>query len=402
MPTLVTHWRPHADDLAAVALKKIYGGEKINLILVKDGMTPYLATEGGIIALGQLEKEGVEFVGIGRGTLDDHGKKECAATLMAEKLGVREAPKLRRLLDFVLNRDLHGGESLDLDSIISMLHNIHPEDPNKVRELTELIFNAEIDEAIWRECPDQTHPVSNMEESNARAIRLLRDETEKQSVEYGEHRGKVTGRLFVYLQKRIGHVQNFDLVDCASLLLRKKPDQADGWITEVIKAVLTQAKEFHVHAAAEYGKNVREEILLVGGAKIKAATAESSHHDIAKYCRHKGAAVVIKRDPETGHVQISRDAKRTKKPKWRGRGDLFTLRDVVIELRRAEQIASGIEPSSDIALSAQDGPNGAERWYYDPRMDIILNGSLTHPDIPATRLPFSEVERIVKETLKKA
>lgn len=402
-PTLVTHWRPHVDDLAAVAIKEAYGGEEVNLILVKNGMTPYLMTESGVVALEQLEKEGIEFVGIGRGALDDHGKKECAATLMAAKLGVEKEPELRRLLVFVKKRDLKGGQSLDLDDITTALHDLCPENPNKVRDLVNLVINAEICEALSRECLTKTHTVPNFDKSRADAIRLIREEAEKESAQYGEHKEKVSGRLMVYLQGRqSGQLQDFDLVDATSLLLRKESVRTAEWIHETVKAEITRQAEFHIPAKKEYEKNAREEVMRVGGAELKVVTVESGHRLITKYGFYKAAGAVIRRDPATGHVQISRDKKRTQKPKWRGKGGLFSLRDVVIELRRAEQIANGIEPSSDIALGAQDGPNGAECWYYDPRMDIILNGSLTHPDIPATRLPFSEVERIVKETLKKA
>ncbi|MBI5045690.1 MAG: hypothetical protein HZC14_01635 [Candidatus Niyogibacteria bacterium] len=402
--TIATHWRPHFDELLAVAIKQIYDGEEeVDLVLVKDGLKPFLMTESGMLALERIEKEGVIFLGIGRGEMDDHGQDECAATLMAKRLGTEKAPELRRLLKFALRRDTKGGQPLDLDDIIAALHDLYPENPNKVREFTDLVINAEIQEAIFRECLTQTHPIPNLEKFHANAVRLLREETEKQSAEYGEHQEKVSGRIMIYLQKRqSGQIQDFDLVDTVSLLLRRKPDQAAEWIMEAVKAEITRQTEFHVTVKTEYEKNAREEIMRVGGAELKVAVIESGHRLITKYGLYKGAGVVVKRNPETGHVQIARSKQHTQKPKWRGKGDLFTLRDVVMPLRRAEQIANGIEPSSEIALSGQDGPKGAECWYYDPRIDIILNGSLTHPDMPATKLLFSEVERIVKETLKKA
>lgn len=404
-PAIATHWRPHFEELLGIRMEEIYenSGQPIDVILIKDGLKPFLVTESGMLALEQIEKEGVMFLGIGRGALDDHGKEECAATLMAKRLGEEKAPELRRLLKFALRRDNKGGQPLDLDDITTALHDLYPENPNKVRGLINLVIDAEICEALFRECLTKTHTVPNFDQSCADAVRLLREEAEKKSAQYGERKEKVSGRLLMYLQKRqSGQLQDFDLVDATSLLLRRKSVRAAEWIHETVKAEIARQAEFHILAKEEYEKNAREEMMQVGGTELKVVTIESGNRLIAKYGFYKAAGVVIKHNPATGHVQVVRSKTRTQKPKWRGRGDLFTLRDVVIELRRAEQIANGIEPSSDIALGAQDGPNGAECWYYDPRIDIILNGSLTHPDIPATRLPFSEVERIVKETLKKA
>ncbi|MEK7647403.1 MAG: hypothetical protein AAB378_03525 [Patescibacteria group bacterium] len=401
---IATHWRPHFEELLGIRIEEIYenSGQPINVILIKDGLKPFLMTESGMFALEQIEKEGVAFLGIGRGALDDHGKEECAATLMAKRLGEEKAPELRRLLKFALRRDSKGGEPLDLDDITTALHDLYPENPNKVREIVNLVINAEINEALFRECLTQTHLSPKFGESCANAIRLLREEAEKQSAKYGEHREKVSGRLLVYLQKRQGgQIQDFDLVDCAALLLRRTSKDTAEWIHEVVKAEITRQAEFHILAKEQYEKNAREEMMRIGGVELKVVIMESGHRLIAKYGFYKGAGVVIKRNPETGHVQISRSKQRTQKPKWRGRGDLFTLRDVAILLRRAEQIANGVEPSSDVALGEQDGPKGAECWYYDPRMDMILNGSLTHPGIPATKLTFSEIERIVKDTLKR-
>jgi hypothetical protein len=105
---VVTHERPHLDEIFAYWLLKKYG-EKLfpgvssaQLTFVPNGLSPEIP-------------EGAIALGIGGGMFDEHptanGERkgaECASTLVVKFIGVHELPELQALLRLVTNDDLKG------------------------------------------------------------------------------------------------------------------------------------------------------------------------------------------------------------------------------------------------------------------------------------------------------
>lgn len=395
---IATHFRPHFTEKLAIRLESRYGDGVQEIILVKDGLLPFLMTESGLVTLDEFDQNKVEFIGIARGELDHHISplKTCAATLKAEQLGIRNNPELQRILKFALRRNTKGGQPLDLDDIVSALHDIFPENTKKVFDLINLVINAEINEAKKRpEKPDY-------KESFRNAVKMLQEEVVRQSDSYKEHKEGATSRINRYLEKRVKgeNIQAFELVDVVALLLRVGLKSAPKWIETVVGAELTRQYEFHVSAKIWHEKSARESTITCKGLRLKLVVIESPHRLSTQYAFFKEAAVVINQNPETGNVQISRSKNRTKKPHWiKDAEDLFTLKNTVAVLRKNEQLLNKVTVSSDWALKQPCGPRGAENWYYEPRMDIILNGSLTHPEIPPTKLPLGLIVTLVEESI---
>jgi len=395
---VATHWRPHFTEILAIRLKEKYGDGPAEIILTKNGFLEFLMTESGLEALNEFDQSRVEFIGIARGKLDHHTLplETCAATLKARQLGIDNNPELHRILKFALRRNTKGGQPLDLDDVVGALHNIFPENPKKVFDMINLVINAEIREGAKRpEKPDY-------KESFRSAVVMLKEEVVRQTNQFAEHVDGASSRIIKYLDKRCdgNNIQAFELVDVVALLLRAGLKSVPRWIETVVGAELTRQYEFYVQARAWHEKSAREEIVKCRGVSLKLIVIKSPHRLSTQYASFAGAAVVINKNPETGHVQISRIKKRTKKPRWmRDGGDLFTLHEAVALLRKEEQVLNGVAASSEYALREQDGPNGADIWYYEPRMDKILNGSLTHPDRPPTKLPLDTIVRLVKQAI---
>ncbi len=135
---IVTHEKPHLDEISAIWLLRKFGGK-----LYPGVETASIEFEGNNNdrSAGQKTKEeGVLYVGVGGGEFDEHpsngqGPKPgtCAALEVAKKLGVVQDPALKQLLDYVTLVDTKGtANPLDLATLIKNLHEQFPNKPLEV------------------------------------------------------------------------------------------------------------------------------------------------------------------------------------------------------------------------------------------------------------------------------
>lgn len=136
--TIVTHARPHLDEIFAIYILQTMGEEKFPGIkqvnIVPEG-------HGGEELLGctaqELEKEGIICVGVGGGRFDEHPsanqarkEDESACTLVMSYLGLENNPALKEICKFVHERDLHASaHPFDLSRLVKDMHEAHPDDP---------------------------------------------------------------------------------------------------------------------------------------------------------------------------------------------------------------------------------------------------------------------------------
>ena len=114
---LVTHVRPHWDEIVAIWLLVRFGNRQFPDInkavdVFWDG-GPQVEVLGVARPLAEIRPFSL-FVGTGGGPLDEHiaeGRLEdsCAATLTAKFLGIQNNPALRQILSYTLNNDTKGG-----------------------------------------------------------------------------------------------------------------------------------------------------------------------------------------------------------------------------------------------------------------------------------------------------
>ncbi|MEK7665207.1 MAG: hypothetical protein AAB361_03670 [Patescibacteria group bacterium] len=157
MFTIVTHKRPHIDEVCAIWLLQKFG-EKMFPGISETKIT--FAGAGGEDLEGfssdEFESEGVVLVGIGGGKFDEHpgvktfGKPdECASTLVAKELGIESEPALEKILNFVKKSDLKAGnQPFDLSNLVKSMHHAHPNDPAKVINWVMLALDSKYQEQV--------------------------------------------------------------------------------------------------------------------------------------------------------------------------------------------------------------------------------------------------------------
>ena len=129
---ILTHTNPHIDEICGIWLLRKFGGNHFRGI----ASAPLEFRSGGNTKFEMTAEEyleqGILLVGIGGGMFDEHPtvdaerkKEKCAATLIAEYLGVNDNPELDKILDFVRRNDLNGNESMfDIGSICLKMYSI--------------------------------------------------------------------------------------------------------------------------------------------------------------------------------------------------------------------------------------------------------------------------------------
>lgn len=101
---LVVHLNPHLDELVAVWLLRNFG-EKFFSGVSKAKLVTWGKKELEVNSLELALANGSLLVGLGGGMFDDHVHGECAAILVAKRLGVSDDPSLKKLLNGVLIAD---------------------------------------------------------------------------------------------------------------------------------------------------------------------------------------------------------------------------------------------------------------------------------------------------------
>ena len=155
--TIVTHPRPHLDELVGIVLLRICGTTRYEGI--EDAEIKFCSAdttpEGK--SWKQLQKEGILLIGIGGGIFDEHPtldkerkEGECAATLVAKHLNILDEPWLAKLLKYVTANDTKGGTSpFDLAAMINRYNKQwFDKDPQKAIEWAVLQIEAYLTEQM--------------------------------------------------------------------------------------------------------------------------------------------------------------------------------------------------------------------------------------------------------------
>lgn len=138
--TIVTHQKPHLDEIGAIWLLIKWGCvlfpgiETAKIIFWATGGT----TPDGRAA-DEYEAEGTLLIGVGGGRFDEHpgenGRKEreCAFTLVLKALSLQDDPAIEKIAKYISDNDLKGASHpFDLASAAKALYQQYPNDPLKV------------------------------------------------------------------------------------------------------------------------------------------------------------------------------------------------------------------------------------------------------------------------------
>jgi hypothetical protein len=188
-----------------------------------------------------------------------------------------------------------------------------------------------------------------------------------------------------------GNASPFDISYVVKLLHSRypaDPHRAIEWALVAIEAKYEEQLRFFTVVKPEFDAKARVEEVTVGQRRLKMVTIDSDEDGIHKYARSEygaRAAVVIQRR-STGNVVVFGN-------KQAG----VDLREAAKLVRLAEQAAKGqVVTTDEVKLTAEGQVPGAAEWFYHLQGQMLLNGSLTQTDVPATRLGLDQIAELVK------
>jgi hypothetical protein len=149
---IITHRKPHFDEIVAIWLLYMFG--EAEFPGVKEAELEFWDMGGDTPdgrSATEWEEDGSVLVGVGHGQFDEHpflGKElgeeeECAATLVAKKLGIRDEPALAKILQYTLRSDRHAGqEPFGIASLVKVAHLYSSLDAIEVIESVSFFLKA--------------------------------------------------------------------------------------------------------------------------------------------------------------------------------------------------------------------------------------------------------------------
>ncbi len=342
---IVTHLRPHADELVALMLLRTFKQGEEFFPGIMQAKLEYMAT--GLISEGKttLDFPDTVFLGCGGGIFDEHSTFKtdhkigsCCTTLVAEKLGVLKEKGLERILFQVLREDEVGAKvKHEIPSIIKLLHNKYPNEPEKVATWT-----VEAYEAVYK------HDLLNK----------------------------------IYVQEPITFEHVF------SILQKQNSAKAIEWKSIGDGAIDYQNQRFQ-EAGIYFNTHAQIENLNIPEiGNIKIASIITDNEETNRAARFKGVSVLIQFNTR-GNCAIFTDYKKK-----------LDLTNTFVMLRLAEQSYRGSVEIKDTHLLSKEGfTEGIPYWFLFHTRQMGFNGSLTTSDIPPTMIPHEKIINIVKQGL---
>lgn len=302
--TIVTHANPHLhfDETLTIWLLRKFG-EKVFLGIstaeIKSWGTGGKSPDGR--SAQEYEQEGVLLIGIGNGRFDEHpsvnGKRkehECAATLVAKALGLRDEPALQEIFEFVLSSD-----------------------------------------------------------------------------------GKTSGHPF-----DIANIAKASYQETSS------PEEIMDWVMKGIEIKYQEQLRFFDAVRREFEKKAKIEEIQGPKGMLTMVSIVSDNSQMNKFARsvHGVKADMVIQKRSSGNVQIFTNARSG-----------LVLYDIAQMLRLTEQELKGEIRTKDWKMLAAEGKvEGAEEWFFQTAGQMLLNGSLTATQVPATKIPFDKIKEIVR------
>lgn len=349
---IITHHRPHADELVSLMLLKKFPEGEALFPGVKNAEVSFLTT--GELPEGKTAVDFPDtiFLGCGGGEFDEHAtsKKEreegeTCLTLVARRLSLHKDPGLQKIIHFIREEDLKGSKvKNELPMIIKLLHAAYPNEPIKISEWVQVAYYA----------------IYKSEKENL----TKEDDWQRPTLEN------------VY-----------------DLLRKQGSAEAEEWKKFGDSALLAQQKRFD-DAKKEFSeKGKMEKIIAWDGKPLSIGSITSDNEEINKYVRSIGAHLVVHFNSR-GNVAIMTDTKRK-----------IDLTKAFVLLRMAEQHYRGkdnesIKIKDEEILSKEGFVEGIPYWYLFHTRAMGFNGSTTTIGVEPTKIPHEKVVELIKESLK--
>jgi hypothetical protein len=356
---VATHKKPDEDAILAVALMKMFGA-KI------EGY--WFFGEGDEALPNQIKVKNLLFIDRGRRDFDHHGiKGKTTAQIVAEELEIANEKWLRPILAHVKRVDLEGrSEPLDLNDMIKAISR-ELDDDQKIMELGIEIATSII----------LFHKEGKKRE-NVKAAIIIK--------EFFGDETKMPKRVQHYfkLLQNPNFVRPLDFVELATV--------DEGLAREVLKFILSDIGKY-IEAEKEIEKAQKIEVL---GRFIVVGKSDNPKFNVKG--REAGAAIVIQKN-SNGHVQIYFNNKILSP------GAIEKISEDLIEILRMREIS--LDPTKKMPfknnLRKPEKIEEVPEWYLfigEKGGRLILNGSLTAPDVPPTKIELSEIIEFAVDVLR--
>lgn len=185
-----------------------------------------------------------------------------------------------------------------------------------------------------------------------------------------------------------GGGQPFDLAMLTICMHRNWPygtERVLHWVMDALDAKYASQVSFLETKAKLYSHAETESILGHGGRTLKLVTVVSDSTEANKVARADGADIVVQQN-SAGQVQIYTNNKSS-----------LIIYDLVQAIRVEEQRAKGqIVTTNWEELGREGKVRGVEEWYHHKPARMLLNGSLSCPDTPPTKLPLPHIKELVR------
>ncbi len=186
-----------------------------------------------------------------------------------------------------------------------------------------------------------------------------------------------------------GGAQPFELAALVDLRNRchpNEPGKVIEWAIGPLEDKYQTQLQF-LEAKTEFEEKAEVERVPVGERTLSLVAICSDSNQMCKFARSAHgckADIVVQKHPSSGYVQIFAS------PKSR-----VGLKDIARMLRLEEQREKDNIVTTDWGRLEAEKTEGAEEWYFHPKGKMLLNGSLTTPNVP-TRLSLERIRKLVR------
>jgi len=383
--TIVTHARPHEDELAGIALlmelPSRFDTSKagIEIVTSDQGLEKYKSRDD-VLFIGVGARSGFS-AGCADRIFDEHGDKDktvCSADLVARKV-VQVNGEFKEFLDEVRLHDL--GRSSAPTSLASVLKaRYEQEDEHRVIEWGLRGLRA-ICRRIRDARPITPNPDAFLEEAAS-------------AYEQVGRANRVDPRIFQgLLASFTGSANSGKMTEIGTMfyaLMDESAPEARYWCRLATLDLARRQVAFKKGVEDFKRNHTRLEVTTpFFVAKVAFMQSDSGLMDKVFRCRDAGAYDILVLRNAKGQVGIF-----TKNNP--GQLAPLNLEPLVRMVRWAEIMASGKKPHSFWGLATEEGPKGEDTWYYFKQGGMILNGSKSKPEVRATRLTNKDLAYILK------
>ncbi len=192
------------------------------------------------------------------------------------------------------------------------------------------------------------------------------------------------------LNTDLGKGQPFDLASMVKLLHQAYPDDpfvAIDWVYQALDAKYAEQYALHGPTREAFELNALIKEMIGPHGPVRVAVIVSDDPNMSKFARavSGGNADIVIQQQTIGNTQI-----------FTNQRSGITLFDVAILINLAEQEAAGEVVVKDWKVLSAEGTIPGGRWHFFPKGQMMLNGSLTHKDVPSTALSIETITALVR------